>query len=171
MRTGRNPWSCQSNPQPSLDHWDMRTGRNAAGRLDEELSQSRSLGYAHWPEPVVVSIKSSAKSRSLGYAHWPELRRARSASSLESRSLGYAHWPELENPFNELVESLDHWDMRTGRNAKAASSSSAASLDHWDMRTGRNWYWSVSPTRSSLDHWDMRTGRNRRASLVTPSAV
>ena len=34
--------------------------------------------------------------------------------------------------------SLDHWDMRTGRNNEHPSPSPVASLDHWDMRTGRN---------------------------------
>ena len=34
--------------------------------------------------------------------------------------------------------SLDHWDMRTGRNLLVAQLHAAGSLDHWDMRTGRN---------------------------------
>ena len=34
--------------------------------------------------------------------------------------------------------------MRTGRNLRAASSMKGASLDHWDMRTGRNYNGYVS---------------------------
>ena len=34
--------------------------------------------------------------------------------------------------------SLDHWDMRTGRNHRAVDVREGLSLDHWDMRTGRN---------------------------------
>ena len=34
------------------------------------------------------------------------------------------------------------------------------SLDHWDMRTGRNHARRLNECRHSLDHWDMRTGRN-----------
>ena len=34
--------------------------------------------------------------------------------------------------------SLDHWDMRTGRNGENTAPSYSQSLDHWDMRTGRN---------------------------------
>ena len=34
--------------------------------------------------------------------------------------------------------SLDHWDMRTGRNRARISPCWPCSLDHWDMRTGRN---------------------------------
>ena len=34
--------------------------------------------------------------------------------------------------------SLDHWDMRTGRNGIDAVPCWVRSLDHWDMRTGRN---------------------------------
>ena len=32
--------------------------------------------------------------------------------------------------------SLDHWDMRTGRNYCAKELGVSHSLDHWDMRTG-----------------------------------
>ena len=35
------------------------------------------------------------------------------------------------------------------------------SLDHWDMRTGRNWGRNTASAAQSLDHWDMRTGRNK----------
>ena len=34
--------------------------------------ESRSLGYAHWPEPSSTPAATRAQSRSLGYAHWPE---------------------------------------------------------------------------------------------------
>ena len=34
--------------------------------------------------------------------------------------------------------SLDHWDMRTGRNPTRPTAAAGSSLDHWDMRTGRN---------------------------------
>ena len=34
--------------------------------------------------------------------------------------------------------SLDHWDMRTGRNEADRPAHGQESLDHWDMRTGRN---------------------------------
>ena len=34
--------------------------------------------------------------------------------------------------------SLDHWDMRTGRNMTTEDNTLGESLDHWDMRTGRN---------------------------------
>ena len=37
-----------------------------------------------------------------------------------------------------VARSLDHWDMRTGRNSAYALRQSLNSLDHWDMRTGRN---------------------------------
>ena len=35
--------------------------------------ESRSLGYAHWPELRPMIINKLYQSRSLGYAHWPEL--------------------------------------------------------------------------------------------------
>ena len=31
--------------------------------------------------------------------------------------------------------------MRTGRNAAVTTKEASMSLDHWDMRTGRNWIW------------------------------
>ena len=40
-----------------------------------------------------------------------------------------------------MICSLDHWDMRTGRNCALDHTRKGASLDHWDMRTGRNcWF-------------------------------
>ena len=59
------------------------------------------------------------------------------------------------------VQSLDHWDMRTGRNMRACLKAVRESLDHWDMRTGRNWGRNTASAAQSLDHWDMRTGRNK----------
>ena len=79
-----------------------------------------------------------AESRSLGYAHWPELATLCEDRRDESRSLGYAHWPEQLDPALFKAVSLDHWDMRTGRNKVALKDVSRGSLDHWDMRTGRN---------------------------------
>ena len=35
--------------------------------------ESRSLGYAHWPELGLMCVAYEEQSRSLGYAHWPEL--------------------------------------------------------------------------------------------------
>ena len=35
-------------------------------------AESRSLGYAHWPERVALPVARTSQSRSLGYAHWPE---------------------------------------------------------------------------------------------------
>ena len=43
----------------------------------------------------------------------------------------YGHLPRVRY-------SLDHWDMRTGRNAATMGKAKLLSLDHWDMRTGRN---------------------------------
>ena len=101
-------------------------------------SQSRSLGYAHWPEPYCGCALGSVESRSLGYAHWPEQARQPEQLRDQSRSLGYAHWPEL-NKYGEVAfVSLDHWDMRTGRNTLIPRMTVSLSLDHWDMRTGRN---------------------------------
>ena len=37
-----------------------------------------------------------------------------------------------------IEKSLDHWDMRTGRNLAETEPDAERSLDHWDMRTGRN---------------------------------
>ena len=65
-----------------------------------------------------------------------------------------------------VMSSLDHWDMRTGRNMMNRKSSPIRSLDHWDMRTGRNLRCTARQRCGSLDHWDMRTGRNRRCGLV-----
>ncbi len=59
-----------------------------------------------------------------------------------------------------MPQSLDHWDMRTGRNISSQSAENGVSLDHWDMRTGRNTAGLLKKTAASLDHWDMRTGRN-----------
>ena len=56
--------------------------------------------------------------------------------------------------------SLDHWDMRTGRNPDLREAEELLSLDHWDMRTGRNSNGLPFLGHGSLDHWDMRTGRN-----------
>ena len=39
-------------------------------------------------------VFGALESRSLGYAHWPELSCAIFQPKQESRSLGYAHWPE-----------------------------------------------------------------------------
>ena len=59
-----------------------------------------------------------------------------------------------------MLTSLDHWDMRTGRNLTQMVLIEKYSLDHWDMRTGRNSACSTKFSSMSLDHWDMRTGRN-----------
>ena len=61
---------------------------------------------------------------------------------------------------SDAVGSLDHWDMRTGRNVSSFYVTERESLDHWDMRTGRNLKSAISGSIFSLDHWDMRTGRN-----------
>ena len=74
MRTGRNVRLGNLSAGLSLDHWDMRTGRNLAGVVMVRECESRSLGYAHWPEPVQTVGMFRVQSRSLGYAHWPELR-------------------------------------------------------------------------------------------------
>ena len=103
-----------------------------------QTRKSRSLGYAHWPELVSTTTNGSGKSRSLGYAHWPEPRHVDHVEVCQSRSLGYAHWPELLVSAPLTPRSLDHWDMRTGRNFAAIDACMSASLDHWDMRTGRN---------------------------------
>ena len=60
--------------------------------------QSRSLGYAHWPEQAGPFAGGNGQSRSLGYAHWPEHTPAEVLQADESRSLGYAHWPEHDFP-------------------------------------------------------------------------
>ena len=65
-----------------------------------------------------------------------------------------------------ILTSLDHWDMRTGRNNGGASAVGDISLDHWDMRTGRNVRMVKPRTFPSLDHWDMRTGRNQSLRLM-----
>ena len=62
---------------------------------------------------------------------------------------------------NEHIEaSLDHWDMRTGRNDNSGLLLDAISLDHWDMRTGRNVVSDVNCFTQSLgsveNHSDMR---------------
>ena len=57
-------------------------------------AESRSLGYAHWPELAGRLEQECEQSRSLGYAHWPELRAGVMRMMEQSRSLGYAHWPE-----------------------------------------------------------------------------
>ena len=57
--------------------------------------ESRSLGYAHWPELPFDRLNTAQQSRSLGYAHWPEPFVVDLKTTDESRSLGYAHWPEL----------------------------------------------------------------------------
>ena len=84
--------------------------------VSEFGSKSRSLGYAHWPELGVCSAYFPQQSRSLGYAHWPEHALLVLGLALESRSLGYAHWPERVKVKPQADDSLDHWDMRTGRN-------------------------------------------------------
>ncbi len=50
MRTGRNVGETLVVWPDSLDHWDMRTGRNACALGCADSAESRSLGYAHWPE-------------------------------------------------------------------------------------------------------------------------
>ena len=50
MRTGRNAAAQRQTCAASLDHWDMRTGRNRPWRRLRGRWESRSLGYAHWPE-------------------------------------------------------------------------------------------------------------------------
>ena len=45
------------------------------------------------------------------------------------------------------------------------------SLDHWDMRTGRNRHSKTDDLRTSLDHWDMRTGRNQAVNFVYEPVV
>ena len=102
----------------SLDHWDMRTGRNGAVTVVLTARESRSLGYAHWPEPAPPWKACRAESRSLGYAHWPELKARVEACAAKSRSLGYAHWPEpvlLINTANTESRSLGyaHWPELT----------------------------------------------------------
>ena len=52
MRTGRNRRGTARNSLPILDHWDMRTGRNLLGIGGMNHFNSRSLGYAHWPEQM-----------------------------------------------------------------------------------------------------------------------
>ena len=56
--------------------------------------------------------------------------------------------------------SLDHWDMRTGRNMAPGVIAAIVSLDHWDMRTGRNVVSDVNCFTQSLgsveNHSDMR---------------
>ena len=101
-------------------------------------SKSRSLGYAHWPELRSENEMQITQSRSLGYAHWPELFNFTTKDFGESRSLGYAHWPEHNILDIDVSKSLDHWDMRTGRNSAYHARDRILSLDHWDMRTGRN---------------------------------
>ena len=54
--------------------------------------------------------------------------------------------------------SLDHWDMRTGRNPAGDLHNLHQSLDHWDMRTGRNRTRYHATTFPSLDYFFMRTG-------------
>ena len=93
-------------------HWPERLNQLGVGRL-----QSRSLGYAHWPERNESQPQWPRQSRSLGYAHWPEPAAEAASLTLQSRSLGYAHWPELNNLEVQANDSLDHWDMRTGRNS------------------------------------------------------
>ena len=73
MRTGRNEQIERVMNAVSLDHWDMRTGRNLRAQLSELHQESRSLGYAHWPELGWPQNRTKLQSRSLGYAHWPEL--------------------------------------------------------------------------------------------------
>ena len=108
------------------------------GQHITEAQESRSLGYAHWPERAAPVAPLPSQSRSLGYAHWPEQAHCVNDYAAKSRSLGYAHWPELEVGRLRRCKSLDHWDMRTGRNTPIHTEDSMSSLDHWDMRTGRN---------------------------------
>ena len=72
----------------------MRTGRNLGILAAGIVLESRSLGYAHWPEQAWAAANPAMESRSLGYAHWPEQDWARRIMARQSRSLGYAHWPE-----------------------------------------------------------------------------
>ena len=160
MRTGRNTNGRGWLRSSSLDHWDMRTGRNSVAHIGHH---ERSLD--HWDMRTGRNLRQwlhvlVGKSRSLGYAHWPEQKAGLGVPSYESRSLGYAHWPELGRMTYIAGVSLDHWDMRTGRNTTQRRSTSGISLDHWDMRTGRNRGRNSHVDQGSLDHWDMRTGRN-----------
>ena len=50
----------------------MRTGRNKYRINVKDAVESRSLGYAHWPEHIQIHHLDTEQSRSLGYAHWPE---------------------------------------------------------------------------------------------------
>ena len=160
MRTGRNSGRLIFRCTPSLDHWDMRTGRNRACWRLKCARESRSLGYAHWPELSARSTVREVESRSLGYAHWPERSFPHGARIHESRSLGYAHWPELRGCSGAgAAESRSlgyaHWPEPSWLQCLKT-----LSLDHWDMRTGRNLSGGAVDRRNSLDHWDMRTGRN-----------
>ena len=112
----------------SLDHWDMRTGRNWPDQA-WAAGESRSLGYAHWPEPSVQSLRLNTA---------PD------------------HWDRCCN-HGPSTSCLDHWDMRTGRNSsgrRTTSDSPSLGYAHWPEPRYRPW-------ASSLDHWDMRTGRTR----------
>ena len=87
----------RSLPMPSitLQCRPRRNSRYRAASFASSLSgESRSLGYAHWPEPKLGATGTALESRSLGYAHWPELAVTPAISMRQSRSLGYAHWPE-----------------------------------------------------------------------------
>ncbi len=77
-------------------------------------------------------------SRSLGYAIWPEQAEPILSYSRDSRSLGYAIWPELEGWTRKTSLILDHWDMRSDRNMTPKEPNHFSILDHWDMRSGRN---------------------------------
>ena len=93
----------------------------------------------------------------------PTVRRSLFAKGANGKALR-ARWRWVMTAKHERGErkgeSLDHWDMRTGRNSMCRRSALASSLDHWDMRTGRNRCAWVPALAYSLDHWDMRTGRN-----------
>ena len=159
MRTGRNHrigFRCGS-----PDHWDMRTGRNRGHHPTGAVS-----GIAHWRK--ATSKEVCPKSRSLGYAHWPELAAPCDAACHQSRSLGYAHWPE-PTP-SRLASDQSGRSLGTSRTGRSIDGGRnydlwLMSLDHWDMRTGRNHLRALGllAADASLDHWDMRTGFSRMA--------
>ena len=85
-------WNGAQSRSLGYAHWPEQTASTWTA-----LAKSRSLGYAHWPERVKRPIRWLCESRSLGYAHWPELGLGAHLLAPQSRSLGYAHWPELRS--------------------------------------------------------------------------
>ena len=116
----------------------MRTGRNLFAGGELTILKSRSLGYAHWPELDHDVGPPNWESRSLGYAHWPELGVAQVGFVLQSRSLGYAHWPELQWWWRKEIPKSRSLGYAHWPELCRVVHWSRSSLDHWDMRTGRN---------------------------------